>query len=212
MQTETSARLERNAFAIGSLGAGQASRDIVRWAFNANTGEVSPELYDYQDPVEYYTNKYVVAGLLAKQAPGLPDVANIKSEIEQEVMKKKKGEMLKSRVQGTNLQAIANQFDTKVDTAKNVKFNAMFVPGLGVESRVIGKAFTMEQGQTSEPIVGSSGVFVIQLLQRPNVGQANNIPQLRSTMSAQARQQVPAQWIQAMKKEADIEDNRSRFY
>jgi len=212
METETSARLERNAFAIGSLGAGQASRDIVRWAFNANTGEVSPELYAYQDPVEYYTNKYVVAGLLAKQSPGLPSVANIKGEIEQEVMKEKKGEMLKSRIQSNDLQAVASQFDTKVDTASNVKFNAMFVPGLGVESRVIGKAFTMEQGQTSEPIVGSSGVFMIQLLQRPNVGQANNIPQLRQAMSSQARQQVPSQWIQAMKEKADIEDNRSRFY
>jgi peptidyl-prolyl cis-trans isomerase D len=212
LDTETSARLEKNDFAVGNLGSGQASRDMVRWSFNANAGEVSPELYAFQDPVDYYTNKYVVAGLLAKQSPGLPKIANIKSEIEPEVMKRKKGEMLKSRIQGSDLQAIAGQFDTKVDTASNVKFNALFVPQLGVEPRVIGKVFTMENGQTSEPIVGSTGVFVVNLMERQNVGQANNIPQLRRTISSQARQQVPNQWIQAMKEKATIEDNRSRFY
>ncbi len=212
LDTEVSGRLERNDFTLGDLGAGQASRDIVRWAFNANEGEVSPELYAYQDPVEYYTNKYVVAGLRAKQSAGLPSVANIKTEIEPEVIKRKKAELLKSRIKSTDLTAIAAEFNTQVDTAQNVKFNALFVPDLGFEPKVIGQVFTMDNGSTSQPIGGNSGVVVVKLLQRPELGQANNIPQLRRTMSAPVRQQLPSQLIQAMKDNADIEDNRSRFY
>lgn len=212
LDLKTSTGLTRNAFTIGELGGGQASRDIVRWAFNANVGEVSPELYGYQDPVDYYTNKYVVVGLRARQAAGLPAVENIKQEIEQQVINQKKGEMLASQISGTDLNAIAQQFSTKVDTAQNVAFNASFVPSLGFEPRVIGKAYTMAQGSVSEPIQGQTGVFVVKVLSKPTAGQPNNIPELRRTMSSPVQQQVPSRLIQAMKKNADIEDNRSRFY
>lgn len=212
MSIQTSRGLKRNDFAIGELGTGQASRDLIRWAFNAGVGEVSPELYGYQDAVQYYTNKYVVAGLVSKQQAGLPSVANIKSEIEQLVMNKKKGEMIKSKISGSDLGSIAQQFGTKVDTARSVNFNATFIPNVGVESKVIGEAFSLEQGQTSEPVIGQSGVFVLQVMSKPTASQPNNIPQLRRNMANPVRQQVPGQLIQAMKKNASIEDNRSRFY
>ena len=70
----------------------------------------------------------------------------------------------------------------------------------------------MEQGSVSAPIEGKTGVFVVQVLSKPAAGQASNIPELRRTMSSPVQQQVPARLIQAMKKNADIEDNRSRFY
>lgn len=212
LDMKTSTSLTRNAFSIGELGGGQASRDIVRWAFNANVGEVSPELYGYQDPVDYYTNKYAVVGLRASQSAGMPDIANIKGEIEQQVMNKKKAEMLAGQISGTDLRSIAQQFSSQVDTAQNVAFNATFVPSLGFEPKVIGKAYTMEQGSVSEPIQGKTGVFVVKVLSKPAAGQPNNIPELRRTMSSPVQQQVPARLIQAMKKNADIEDNRSRFY
>ncbi|MEQ8702609.1 MAG: peptidylprolyl isomerase [Phaeodactylibacter sp.] len=212
LDMKTSAGMTRNSFSIGELGGGQASRDVVRWAFNADVGEVSPELYGYQDPVDYYTNKYVVVGLRARQAAGLPKVENIKSQIEQQVINKKKGEMLAGKISGTDLQSIAQQFGTKVDTAQNIAFNATFVPSLGFEPKVIGTAYTMEQGSVSAPIQGKTGVFVVKVISKPAASQANNIPELRRTMSSPVQQQVPARLIQAMKKNADIEDNRSRFY
>jgi peptidyl-prolyl cis-trans isomerase D len=212
LDMKTSTSLTRNAFSIGELGGGQASRDIVRWAFNASVGEVSPELYGYQDPVDYYTNKYAVVGLRASQSAGMPDIANIKGEIEQQVMNKKKSEMLAGQISGTDLRSIAQQFSSQVDTAQNVAFNATFVPNLGFEPAVIGKAYTMEQGSVSEPIQGKTGVFVVKVLSKPAASPPNNIPELRRTMSSPVQQQVPARLIQAMKKNANIEDNRSRFY
>ena len=212
LELETSTGLKKNDFTVGALGAGQASRDIVRWAFNASEGDVSPEIYGFQDPVDYYTNKYVVAGLKSVQAAGLPSVDNIKDEIEQLVINEKKGEMIVQRIQGDNLEAIAGNFSTQVDTARNVIFNASFLPNLGSEPKVIGKAFTMEEGQVSKPVIGKSGVFVIKVMRKPQAGQATNIPQLRRSIAAPVRSQVPGQLIQAMKKNAAIEDNRSRFY
>ncbi|MCB9038520.1 MAG: peptidylprolyl isomerase [Lewinellaceae bacterium] len=209
---ETSGGLKKNDFTVGSLGAGQASRDIVRWAFNAGEGEVSPEIYGFQDPVDYYTNKYVVAGLKSIQPAGMPSVENIKDEIEQLVINEKKGEMIAQRIQGDNLEAIAGNFSSQVDTLRNVTFGASFIPNLGSEPKVVGVAFTMDQGQVSKPVVGKSGVYVIKVVRKPEAAPANNIPQLRRSIAAPVRSQVPGQLIQAMKKNAEIEDNRSRFY
>ena len=50
-EIEISTGLKKNDFIVGNLGAGQSSRDMVRWAFNADKGEVSPEIYAFQDPV-----------------------------------------------------------------------------------------------------------------------------------------------------------------
>ncbi|MCB0586901.1 MAG: peptidyl-prolyl cis-trans isomerase, partial [Phaeodactylibacter sp.] len=153
-----------------------------------------------------------VAGLKSIQSAGLPSVDNIKDEIEQLVINEKKGEMISQRIQGDNLEAIAANFSTQLDTARNVIFNSTFLPSLGNEPKVIGTAFTMEQGQVSGPITGKSGVFVVKVIRKPTPGSATNIPQLRRSLSSPVRSQVPAQLIQAMKKNAEIEDNRSRFY
>jgi len=212
LELETSGSLKKNDFAVGELGASQASRDMVRWAFNAGKGEVSPEIYAFQDPVEYYTNMYVVTGLRSIQKAGVPSVDNIKDEIEPLVINEKKGEMIAQRIKGDNLESIASVFNTQVDTAANVTFSATFLPNLGSEPRVIGKAFTMEQGQVSGAITGTAGVYVIKLLRKTEAGQATNIPQLRRNISATVRSQVGSRLIQAMKKNAAIEDNRSRFY
>lgn len=212
LDVETSNSLKKNDFAVGALGAGQASRDMIRWAFNAGKGEVSPEIYAFQDPVDYYTNKYVVAGLRSVQSAGLPSVENIKDELEQLVINEKKGAMIAQRIQGDNLEAIASSFSSQVDTATNVTFSATFVPKLGSEPKVIGKAFVLDQGQVSEPVVGKSGVYVVKVIRKPDAGQATNIPQLRRNISAPVRSQVASQLMQAMKKNAEIEDNRSRFY
>ncbi|MBK9491859.1 MAG: hypothetical protein IPO07_25965 [Haliscomenobacter sp.] len=55
--------MNANEFFLGSLGAGQTSREIVRWAFGAAKSEVAPDIYTFTDPTEFYTNKYVLAGI-----------------------------------------------------------------------------------------------------------------------------------------------------
>jgi len=213
LELETSRGLKKNDYSIGALGGGQASRDLIRWAYNANVGEVSPEIYSYQDPQEYYTNKMVVAALRSKQSAGMPSVDNIKDEIKDQVMREKKGELIKGQITSNDLSAIANSYSTQVDTATNVNFSATFVPALGGnEAKVLGQAFILEQGQTSGPIVGNSGVYVIKVLNKNAPAQASNIPATRRNMAAPVRNQIPRNLIQAMKDNADIEDNRFRFY
>jgi len=214
LTVESSGGLKANDFSVGDLGSGTDARDIVKFAYDPNTdvGSVSLSPYSFQDPVELYVNKYVVAALASVQDPGMPAVANIKDEIEGFVRNQKKGEALKAKISGSDLDAIATQFDGEVENAEDVTFDAAVVTGLGNEPEVIASAFNMEVNGVSKPIVGNSGVFIIKLTDKPAVGTAFNIPQLRKNSSSSAQTQVTARLMQAMKKNAEVEDLRSKFY
>jgi peptidyl-prolyl cis-trans isomerase D len=214
LSIESSQALLRNDFNVGSLGGGQSARDMVRWAFGAKKGEVSPSIYDFQDPQQNFTNRYAVAGLKTIFKPGLATVESVREEIEPLVINRKKAAMIKERLAGQSdlLSAAASMFNTPVDTIYGATFSQPFIPGLGTEPRVTGTVFSLEQGQTSQPVEGASGVFVVKVISRAQPGIATNIPQLRRSLSSTARAQVSMRLMEAIQKKADIEDNRARFY
>ncbi len=209
---KSSAPLKKNDFSVGELGSGDDSREIVRWAFTAGEGEVSPTVYTYKDNVDYYDNKYVAVALSTVQKAGVPTVAAVKEEIEPAVMNEKKGEMLKAKMASMDMQAIASQYDVPVDTARNVTFSQAFVQNLGAEPKVIATAFGLDQGQVSEPIVGQSGVFKVVMTKKPALAAPTNLPQVRQRMAANIRSQVNSNLIKAMREGATVEDYRSKFY
>jgi len=214
LEMEVSPGLKANDFTIGTLGGGNTSRDIVRWAYSgdAEIGKVCPTVYVYQDPVDFFENKYVVVGLKNIQKPGKVSVADVKEEIEAAVKNLKKAEVLKSRVTSTDLNSLAATFGTQVDTVRGVKFVDTTVPGLGAEPEVLATAFQVSMNTTSESIVGNNGLYVVKPLSIQNATPMANIPQFRKILSSTAKSRVPANLFEAIKKNADIEDNRSRFY
>lgn len=209
---ESSLPLKANDYQVGSLGATEDARQMVKWAYTANAGKVSPSVYAFQDPIGYYDNKYVVATLASVQKAGLPSVETIKSEIEQQVMNKKKGEQLASALTGKTLGAVAAEYQTQVDTITGAKFSQSFLTGLGNEPKVVATAFNLEQDETSTPIIGETGVYMIKTTLKPTLSAPNNLPQIRQTMSSQARAQVASRLVQGMVKNADVDDFRARFY
>lgn len=212
LTVESSLPLKANDYQVGSLGATEDARQIVKWAYTASSGKVSPSVYAFQDPIGYYDNKYVVATLGSIQKAGLPSVETIKSEIEQQVINKKKGEQLASALTGKTLGAIAAEYQTQVDTITGAKFSQSFLTGLGNEPKVVATAFNLEQDDTSAPIVGETGVYVIKTTLKPTLSAPNNLPQIRQTMSSQARAQVASRLVPGMVKNANVDDFRARFY
>ncbi|NNL93713.1 MAG: hypothetical protein HKO66_15835 [Saprospiraceae bacterium] len=211
---QTTPPLKKNDFSIGSLGSGQTSRDLIVWMFSPNTevNDISPTIYRYTDPVNYYDNKYVIAVLNRINPEGLKSVESVKDQIEVAVMNKKKGDKLASELSVTSLEDVATANNVEVQTASDVSMLAEFVQGIGNEPKVIGAAFELDPQSISKPIVGNSGVFVIQPLSTQEAGAPNNIPFLKSSLSTSTKSQVSFKILENMKKRADITDNRSTFY
>lgn len=215
LKLETAQNVGENDFSLGQLGGNQTSRDIVRWMYNSKTrvGDVAPELYAYQDEALYYTNKFVIAALKAIQKPGIPDVAGIREEIEPVVKNLKKGEILKAKIKSKDLNAVAAEYFVRVDTVKGIAFAQQFIQGLGNEPKVMAKAFGMQVGAVSDPIIGTGGVYMIKPTNKPAPeNQMMNNPAIRSSMAMSMRNQVKSRLVGAMKDNADVKDYRSNFF
>lgn len=206
--------VKRNDFKIADLRAGQSSRDIISWMFDSTTerGDISPEVYRYTDPVNYYDNQYVVA-LLDRIIPkGMKDVDDVREQLQTVVLNRKKGEKLASEMQFTSLQDVAGQYNTEVQSAADVAVLSEFVPGVGSEPEVVGAAFTLDPQSVSQPIVGNSGVFVISPLGVNEAGAANNIPFLKKNLATSTKSQVNFKVLQSLKERAKVEDKRATFF
>ncbi len=211
---EYSPALKRNDFIVGTLGSGLGSRDMIKWAFNGNTevGQRSDDIYEYQDPVDFYANKYVVAGLVSIQPAGNVAVANVRDEIHPLVVNLKKGEAVKGKIGGQDLTAIAATYNTQVDTITAASFNSSYLPDLGSEPKVIAAACNLEPNSVSQPIVGTNGIYLVRVSNKTAPTTASNIPSLRKQAAGTYQAQVNRQLLQAMRKTANIKDNRSIFY
>ncbi len=214
LKLDKSANILENDFNLGALGGSQTSREIVRKAYDPKTriGDVFPEVYVYQEPNLYYNNKFVVAGLKSIVKPGLPDVASVREDIEAQVKNRKKGEILKSKITTKDLAAIASTYNSKVDTAKGVSFASPFVPGLGGEPKLVARVFATDINGTTDPVAGNNGVYVAQLINKPALEGAANIPMLRQQIAGPVKNQVKGRLLQALRDKADVKDYRSKFY
>ncbi len=94
----------------GGLPAGQSSRDLIRWAFKANKGDVSPEFYTFLDPVHQYKSKFVVAVLNDVNKAGMMPLKQVRNEVAVQVRNKKKAEKLIAQLNGKDLTAAGSQF------------------------------------------------------------------------------------------------------
>ncbi|MFT5263156.1 MAG: peptidyl-prolyl cis-trans isomerase D [Polaribacter sp.] len=210
---EMSPALKANDFFVGTLGAGQGSRDLVKWAFEqASIGDRSTDVYEYQDQVDYFDNKYIIAALASVQKAGVIDLANVREEILPLVTNMKKGDAVKAKISGQSLSAIATSYKSKVDTVKSANFNSSYLPVLGSEPKVLAAAANMEPNSVSQPIVGTNGIYIVKVSNRTIPTVATDMPSLRRQASGVYSGQVNRQLLQAMRKEANITDNRSTFY
>ncbi|MCB0655676.1 MAG: peptidyl-prolyl cis-trans isomerase, partial [Saprospiraceae bacterium] len=173
---------------------------------------VSPDVYIYQDPVNYFNSKYLIVALSAIQPSGVASIESVRDDVTPLVRNQKKGQQLAGKISGTDLNAIAGQFNTEVDSAQNITFVSTFVPGLGNEPKVIAEAFKLSRDQISSPIIGENGVYVIKVTDKIEDATDPNISVLRQQASAQLRAAVSSRLIESLRKNAKIKDYRSTYY
>lgn len=210
----TAGGLKKNDFVFADLGTGQTSRDIIRWAFDSKTkvGNVSPVAYTYTDEVNYVDSKYVIAGLKSVDKPGLATVESLKNTIEPLVKNAKKAEIIKAKIQGSDLENIASTFQTEVATADEVSFGRGFIPSAGAEPKIIGLIFKQSEGTISAPMTGNSGVYVVKTkAKRANNAEGGAMLQKMQANSS-ARMRVNSGLMDAIVKKHKVEDNRYAFF
>ena len=213
LTVQNSSTFRINDMSLGNLNAAEGIRPLIRWAFDANIGERGKNTYALRDQGASYNSKYVVAALNKIMRKGVPSVNDVKDQIAPLVKNRKKGEVLASKITTSDLNAIANQFNTRVDSAKGVTFNATFVPNLGSEPRVLGSVFTTEVNQVTKPIIGESAVYVVKVSNKTTLQNSpvdKNV--LRQQLTAGIKGQARGFVSKGLRKNVTITDNRAKFF
>ena len=198
-------------YIVGTLSSGNASRDIIKFAFKANSGDVSPNVYSFKAANAFYDGMYVVAAQTGEIPAGIPSWSAAKSLIMPAVLNMKKAAMIGAA--GSDLNSIASRYGVELDTARAVNFGAAFIPGVGSEPKVLAEAFSLATNTTSSVIAGNSAAFIIKPLVRTEPGdvsaQAMNV---RNTQNAQAASNARQRFGVSLREAGEVSDDRGRFY
>jgi len=138
---------------FGSVGN---QRQIVRWAFESGTkvGEVKR--------FEIANVGNIIAKLKKVNEEGLTPVEDARPGIEPILKNKKKAEILKAKMKGNSLDAVAKASGSAVQQALDITLENANLPNVGQEKKVVGTAFATGINKISAPIEGNSGVYVVQ--------------------------------------------------
>jgi parvulin-like peptidyl-prolyl isomerase len=181
------------------------NRSIVNWAFNEDTKIGDVKRFNLP-------NGYVIVQLTRRNPKALKSVAEASAVVTPILRKEKKAKKLRESITGTTLQEISASQGVVIKTANAITRANPNIPGIGPEPKVIGEAFGTKEGETTDLIDGNTGIFKVKVLKITIAPALENYAgfagQLNNTIVPRINNDV----INALKKTADIEDNRAKFY
>lgn len=189
-----------------AVGALQSSRELVRWAFEAKKGSLSP-IYEFGDDI-------VVAVLTGEQEKGYAKLEDVSASISRELINEKKAEQLMADLSTkgtTSLEQLAAMKNTQVESASHINFGSFQVPGAGVEPALVAAATVGALGKVTGPVKGYNGVYMIQVTNSTPLDiSTKEMEQLQ--LKQQNGYKVDYQLIQTILNKTEIEDNRIKFF
>ncbi|AOZ98739.1 peptidylprolyl isomerase [Flavobacterium commune] len=187
---------------FGSLGN---QRNIIRWAFEDGTKVGSVKRFE----VANLGN--VIATVKNIDDSGFAPIDQVRPFVETKLKNAKKAELLKAKMNGSSLEAIAKATGSKVEQAVNVTLdNPVLNGGVGQEPRVVGNAFALAANKISAPIEGNTGVYVVKTTSIIKAPAVKDVSPYVAKVKAQSAGDVN-RVLPALKDIADIKDNRKLF-
>lgn len=121
--------------------------------------------------------------------------------------------MLKEKFAGvSSIDQAAKKAGSTVTPVQNVVFANPVIPGVGMESRVIGTVFGLQPSKVSKPIEGEQGVYVVSVNKFTNPAPLTNVYKQKEQMSQMLDQRIQGETFQALREKADVKDYRVRFF
>ena len=193
--------LNENADKVNDL---KNSRGIVRWAFEANEGQLS-DVFECGE-------QFIVAALTEVNEGDYRTIDEVRMELTMQATTDKKADYLINQLKGVStLEEAAKVFDAEIQTAENVTLASSRMGAAGIEPAVIGTALALENNTTSAPVKGNAGVYMVRIGEKKVAEGELNAEQEISNMNMRTSYTIPYQAVALIEQNAKIEDNRARF-
>lgn len=200
----------KEAYSIPGIGV---NKRLVEFAFENGLNKVS-EVYKV-------TNGYVVTRISEVINEGAKPFDEVKTLIQPLVIREKKFEWAKNYASNIKSQIGNDVFKAKtinpkliVDTTGVFSPNGS-IPNIGRDYAVIYACTKSEINKVSDPVKGFRGQFLVKVLERSSFdSSAFNMQrtQIRDQLMQEKRNVYVNQWLEKLKKDADIVDKRYFFF
>jgi len=185
-------------------------RPLIRDAYEAEKGEVLPQVYTMEDG-------FVVAHLTDVKPKGQLSLEDVKKQIQPMVMNAVKAKLLTDKINkalaGTSsIDQVASKLGKTATPVQNMVFANPIIPGLAQENKVVGAVFGSQVGKLSKPVEGEKGVYVFVVDGFANPAPIDNMFKQKETMLLGITQRSLGAAFQALQDKSEIKDNRVKFY
>ena len=198
--------VNRMAEGANRLGSIENTKEVTRWAYEAKAGQAS-------NIITVNNNYFIVAALKGIHEEGYTPVNEVSIQISNKLyndkLAEKKAAEVAEKIAGLeDLAAIAEALGTTVSTKDGIAFSSLTSQGL--DPKFIGAASVAEEGKVYGPVAGTIGVYVYKVTGR-DTG-AFYTEEDAKARDAQMTQYSTQMIVPTMMNDADVKDNRARFF
>lgn len=186
----------------------RATRDALKWVFEAKEGQVSP-MYECGE------NNHLLVVVLDKINPvGYRDITDpqVREIVKAEVLKEKKAEVLLAKAK--DVKDVKNAKGAKTASVQQITFSSpVFVAATGAsEPALAGAVAATAKGKVSaQPVVGEAGVYVFQVTDKKN-REGKFDAKAQEARLRQRAMQYAGNFMNELYVNANIVDNRYLFF
>ena len=198
--------LSRVAEGTANYGAIDNAKEVTRWIFDNKKGKVS-------NIITVNQNYFFVATVKDIHEEGYATLAevspSINQQLYQEKLSAKMAQNVAEKIKGlSSMEAIADALGATVNSQSGVTFSSYGSASL--DPQFLGAVASAPLNKISAPVAGNIGVYVFQVKGRDNGSFYTEDD--AASFEAQKAQYKAQQILPVMMDDADVKDNRARFF
>ena len=182
-------------------------RRLVQWLFNEDSSIGDYKRFDLSQ------GGFVIVQINDKQDKGLMPARLATLTVTPILKNQKKAEMIISENKKyTTLEDLSASNNLEIINVSALNQITPVVSQAGFEPKLVGTAFGLEIGQTSNLIEGETGVYLVKLNSLNSVEEIESYSAFENQLTSKLRTNLDFNIVQSLKKSADVVDNRSDYY
>ena len=182
-------------------------RRLVQWLFNEDSSIGDYKRFDLSQ------GGFVIVQINDKQDKGLMPARLATLTVTPILKNQKKAEIIISENKKyTTLEDLSASNNLEIINVSALNQITPVVSQAGFEPKLVGTAFGLEIGQTSNLIEGETGVYLVKLNSLNRVEEIESYSAFENQLTSKLRTNLDFNIVQSLKKSADVVDNRSDYY
>jgi peptidyl-prolyl cis-trans isomerase D len=184
--------------------------EVAAQAFQLADGAVSPALR--------VSRGWVLASVIGKEEPRIPDFAEVRERVREDVTRQRAADLAKSRAAeiasmlkgASDFTAAAKQAGLEVKPTELITRGSP-IPDLGVSTEIDNVAFSLPVNGVSDPVVTPQGTAIVRVVEKEGVTDeqvASGMDQVRDELVNQRRDRFFSGYMVEAKKRLDIAINQ----